>query len=406
MVLPSQSGRGSGSRRYMSSARRRRARWRWAVVIVLVCGGAYWFWPGGEGDGGVDPHAPGGQVDGDGGERPSRYGPVTKRSPELPREGPARVSAPPIVPVRPVEVAPVIPVVPVKPVEPVERAAPVIPVVPEHVPAVGGEPAGSGASASAGGAIGRGMRLIEQGRVVEGRAVLSDLLVDGGARLTFGDAQVIRETLTGVNRLLVFSTKVAADDPLAEAYTVASGDLLIRVAPRYNLTYQFIETINGIDARRIRVGQRIKVVRGPFHAVVDKSDYRMDMYLPGPGGSGARPVYICSFLVGLGEDDSTPLGAWVVRRGGKMSNPNWTNPRNGKYYAANDPMNPVGEHWIGLSGIDDQTRGLTGYGIHGTIEPESVGRSASMGCVRMHTDDVDLVYQMLVEGQSTVTIRE
>jgi lipoprotein-anchoring transpeptidase ErfK/SrfK len=39
------------------------------------------------------------------------------------------------------------------------------------------------------------------------------------------------------------------------------------------------------------------------------------------------------------------------------------------------PNNPVGVAWIGLS--------LSGYGIHGTPEPEQVGRTESSGCFRL-----------------------
>ena len=52
------------------------------------------------------------------------------------------------------------------------------------------------------------------------------------------------------------------------------------------------------------------------------------------------------------------------------------------------PNNPVGVAWIGLN--------LPGYGIHGTPQPESVGRTESHGCFRLANWDaltlVDLVY--------------
>src|SRR5690606_25444057 len=115
-------------------------------------------------------------------------------------------------------------------------------------------------------------------------------------------------------------------------------------------------------------------------------------------------TYIRSFPVGLGEYDSTPVGAWVVRSNSKLINPAWANPRTGERFAADDPRNPIGEHWIGLDGIDDHTRLTDGYGIHGTVEPESIGRQASMGCIRMHADDVALVYELLLEGVSSVHI--
>ena len=60
-----------------------------------------------------------------------------------------------------------------------------------------------------------------------------------------------------------------------------------------------------------QIGQQLKIVKGPFHAVVSKSAFRMDVYAgptPAPSsigtsglGAGAEPgwVYIRSFNVGL-----------------------------------------------------------------------------------------------------------
>ena len=46
-----------------------------------------------------------------------------------------------------------------------------------------------------------------------------------------------------------------------------------------------------------------------------------------------------------------------------------------KFIIQPGPNNPVGSAWIGLN--------LPSYGIHGTPEPEKVGRSESSGCFRL-----------------------
>ena len=56
----------------------------------------------------------------------------------------------------------------------------------------------------------------------------------------------------------------------------------------------------------------------------------------------------------------------------------------------------------------DQRRWISlgeGYGIHGTIEPDSVGKSESRGCVRMHDKDVEIVYDLLTIGSEVVIQR-
>ena len=157
-------------------------------------------------------------------------------------------------------------------------------------------------------------------------------------------------------------------------------------------------------------------MNGPFHAVVSKSAYRMDIYAgdpPSPSSigtsllaCGAEPgwVYIRSFPVGLGADDGTPVANFVVRPNSKLVNPEWRNPRTGERFAANDPKNPIGERWIGLDGLDEASRGHTGFGVHGTIEPDSIGRSMSMGCIRLGDRDVEIVYELLAPRVSVVKV--
>lgn len=244
-----------------------------------------------------------------------------------------------------------------------------------------------------------GMSLIAAGDLVKGRDVLNRVLLDHARQINARDEQMIRDAMASVNRTLVFSKTITPGDPLVDRYVVQSGDRLLRIAPAYKVPYQIIEHINSVSANRIQVGQTLKMIKGPFHAVVVKSAFRIDLYLEGADG---RPVYITSYSVGLGEGGSTPMG--LFRVGVKLENPGWTNPRTGETYGPDDPRNPIGEHWLSLEGIDDNTRDLRSYGIHGTIEPQSIGSQASMGCVRLRDDDVQMIFNMLSTGESTVRI--
>jgi LysM repeat protein len=248
-----------------------------------------------------------------------------------------------------------------------------------------------------------GMDLLAANKPIEARRVLTQaLLTPGIDRRT---AQGIRETLTELNERLVFSREIVPDDPYSFGYAIRPGDTLGRIATRENthIDWRFIQRINGITRpQAIQAGQRLKLVQGPFHAVVVKQDYRLDLFL----GEGSDRVYVRSFPVGLGEHDSTPLGRFRVRQNSKLINPAWTNPRTGEHFAADDPNNPIGERWIGLEGMTEAVRDLAGYGIHGTIEPDSIGRQESMGCIRLRSEDVELLYEMLIERESTVEIVE
>ena len=56
------------------------------------------------------------------------------------------------------------------------------------------------------------------------------------------------------------------------------------------------------------------------------------------------------------------------------------------------PNNPVGRAWIGLS--------LSGYGIHGTPDPEKVGRTESHGCFRLANWDALTLLDLVTVGMT------
>ena len=60
-----------------------------------------------------------------------------------------------------------------------------------------------------------------------------------------------------------------------------------------------------------------------------------------------------------------------------------------------NPGGPFGAFWMGLSEPH--------YGIHGTNDPSSIGKSVSHGCIRMYNDDV-LELSKLVSVGTPVTI--
>jgi lipoprotein-anchoring transpeptidase ErfK/SrfK len=211
--------------------------------------------------------------------------------------------------------------------------------------------------------------------------------------------------LSEINDIVVFSPRRFVSDPYQEQYKVQPGDLMQKIAAKYNITWKFLGRLNGIeDPRRLQVGKTLKVVHGPFHAMVDKSEFTLDIYIGKPGTPGA--IFLKRFRVGLGEFDSTPTGEWLVDT--KLENPRYYNPRNEgpRIIEPDDPQNPLGERWIALKGVSGQALGKTSYGIHGTIEPDSIGQKKSMGCIRMLNEDVELVYDMLITGKSTVTVVE
>lgn len=300
--------------------------------------------------------------------------------------------------------------------EPVPAAAPQAGMTPLPMPTgtPGSETSGlPGELASAQSAAERAMG---ERKLVEARAQLNKILVD--PRVSEKDREGIRRWMAELNNDLVFSGIAYPGDPLVETYKVESGDSPIRISRKVNSVTEagFIQRVNKVNARSLQIGQHLKIVKGPFHAVVSKSAFRMDVYAgptPSPSsigtsglGAGAEPgwVYIRSFNVGLGKDSGTPLGPFTVKEGSKLVNPPWVNPRTGEKFDKDDPKNPLGERWIGLEGLDEVTRQCKSYGIHATIEPDSIGKEQSMGCIRMAQEDVDVVYELLMGRVSVVKI--
>jgi len=60
--------------------------------------------------------------------------------------------------------------------------------------------------------------------------------------------------------------------------------------------------------------------------------------------------------------------------------------------------NPLGTRWLGLS--------HKGYGIHGTNRPDSIGKNASHGCIRMRNQEVEQLFKMVGVGDQVELIGE
>lgn len=414
MVLTSQVPRETSSRRYMS--RRRRSRWPlwlWLAAVVALGLLLLWYigwlsWSGAaEEETGalIPPTAEVSPVNGAVDEGGSSTVPVTQAAPRV-QHTTAAAERRDAASARPTWT-------PAATVKIEKKASPPAPILtPTLSESRGGASEASGTQATTSPRpaktpapvarrLDEAVKMVEAGQLVEGRAALSQLIFNEAAPLSAADAQRGRDAAVKANEQLIWSKEVVEGDPLVEVYVVQAGDLLGSIARRFGVPYPFLEDINRTPANRMRAGQRLKVIRGPFHAIVSKSEFRMDLYLTSPEGEN---IYAASFPVGLGEGDSTPPGLWRIARGSKVTNPDWRNPRTGKYYKATDPDNPIGERWMKLEGLDDTTRDKDGYGIHGTIDPSSIGRQASMGCIRLNDEGIARVFELLQDGASTVRV--
>ncbi|HEY1987632.1 MAG TPA: L,D-transpeptidase [Terracidiphilus sp.] len=92
------------------------------------------------------------------------------------------------------------------------------------------------------------------------------------------------------------------------------------------------------------------------------------------------------YTVAVGKPSSpSPEGTFTIER--RVANP--TYHHDGKTVLPG-PGNPVGTRWMGLN--------KHGYGIHGTNEPQSIGKASSHGCIRMARPDLEEFYAMVAVG--------
>jgi len=190
----------------------------------------------------------------------------------------------------------------------------------------------------------------------------------------------IRTRIEKTARAIYFDPQIHFLEP----YVVKVNDQFTQFAKRYDVPWQYLAKLNQVDPKRIRPGQKLKVIKGPFAAIVELDGYLLTVHAFG--------YYVRSYKVGAGKDGSTPIGKFTVLN--KVSNPQYTDPQ-GRVIDSDDPNNPLGERWIDLG---------NGYGIHGTTDPASITKAESRGCIRMRNEDVEEVYDMLGVG-SEVAIR-
>ena len=111
-----------------------------------------------------------------------------------------------------------------------------------------------------------------------------------------------------------------------------------------------------------------------------------------------KDMLFALFTVTTGSShDPLPLGEWKIN--GKDFNPKfsydpslfWDVPDSkGKHLLPPGPNGPVGVVWIDIT--------KEHYGIHGTPEPQTIGRAESHGCVRLTNWDAARLAQMVSAG--------
>jgi lipoprotein-anchoring transpeptidase ErfK/SrfK len=196
------------------------------------------------------------------------------------------------------------------------------------------------------------------------------------------------------------------------------GSLLEFVAERYHAAEDFLRKLNpGMDLEQLKVGDTVNVPNFQPFEIEKLSEH----FIPANPAFATREIFInirenflevregdklvAEFPITPGSKTlPAPQGIWKIL--GIATLPWFRHDEgvlmhgvrtNDFYNIPPGPNNPVGILWMGLN--------KPGIGIHGTNNPETIGRAGSHGCIRMANWDAARIKDLVSVGNKvTITL--
>lgn len=237
----------------------------------------------------------------------------------------------------------------------------------------------SGKAVSLSQLVGQAKVLESNGSFEEAKAIYQDLINNYA---NSSEVMKWQRKAEDLSMRLLFSPVITSKSFL---YTVEPADTLTKIAKDFKTTTDLIIKSNNLASDKILPGKKIKIWNAPFSILVDKSQNILLLK--------TDEEIIKTYVVSTGKNNCTPAGTFKVTS--KLMNPTWF--KAGAVVPASSPDNILGTRWMGFD--------LAGYGIHGTTEPQQLGKQVTQGCVRMANPDVEELYTIIPVG-TEVTIVE
>lgn len=200
--------------------------------------------------------------------------------------------------------------------------------------------------------------------------------------------------VTDVERLLgqINMNLLLTPAPMPEKveYVVKAGDSLERIAKKFGTTVELIRKSNALKAPMLHPGDRLRIFKAVLTLTVSKN--RNDILLK------ANDRFFKRYQAGTGQYGKTPTGTFTISE--KIIEPPWWRP-DGNMIPFGDKENVLGTRWMTLTPVKG-TPSVSGYGIHGTWESDTVGKQASAGCVRLVNSDVEELFMLVPVGTRVV----
>lgn len=164
-------------------------------------------------------------------------------------------------------------------------------------------------------------------------------------------------------------------------YVIKRGDSLWKLERTLKVPMDLIKGINNLDERSLTVGQQIKIPDLDLSIVVDKGKRTLTLRNKG--------AFLSKYKVGINSIDARiPAKDYEIIE---------KHPKGMEYAADNaattikagEPGNPYGSRWLSI------TRET---GIHGTNEPEKIGKYIDNGFIAMANEDIEELYSLVRKG--------
>ena len=230
---------------------------------------------------------------------------------------------------------------------------------------------------------------LQKGNARDAARVFSDLLLEEIRAPWKPDAATLKAWSESLRRAQAgYQWSRSGDWPSVQV-TVEKGDSLISIRKRVLKEHPdllictgLIERANELRGGVVHPGQVLRIPTERAHMLVSLGAH-WAFFMLGEHAAAA-------WEVGVGKTGSeTRPGSYVV--GEKSTEPMWFRP-GGKPVPYGDPENPLGTRWIAWRSPDGSS---SGFGFHGTKEPDSIGQDQSQGCVRMLNRDVEELFEIL-----------
>ena len=216
----------------------------------------------------------------------------------------------------------------------------------------------------------------EEGDVRKAKTNL-DVVIKKGDSPARNDAEML---VGNINMKMLLSPQPGPND---EVYTIKRGDSIWKLERALKVPGDLIVGINKLKPSALTVGQQIKVPRLDIAISIEKPQRMLVVRNNG--------TFLKKYQVGINQNDSrVPAGDFTISSKYEKGY-EFVDPDTNTTFKAGDPANPLGTRFLQLR---------RDMGIHGTNDPDSIGKYIAKGYIAMRNEDIEELYTIVRAGGS------